>query len=93
MFINNSATIAILAPMLVSITKEDPTVPLEPMVWVLVYGAGSCFMTPLGYQTNLMVMPDGQYTFGDFVKFGSVIQVCHLALTVTFIHFLSPYLV
>eukprot|EP00928_Gymnodinium_smaydae_P068771 TRINITY_DN5203_c0_g1_i3.p1 TRINITY_DN5203_c0_g1~~TRINITY_DN5203_c0_g1_i3.p1 ORF type:complete len:782 (+),score=56.01 TRINITY_DN5203_c0_g1_i3:44-2389(+) len=84
MFINNSATIAIIGPMLVTISETHASMKLPPMVWALVYGAGSCFTTPLGYQTNLMVMQDGEYSFGDFAKFGIVIQVCHLCSTVLF---------
>merc|ERR1719503_403149 len=70
MFINNSATVAILSPMLVSIADRDSSVKVAALTWMLVYSAGSCFTTPLGYQTNLMVMPDGKYTFGDFAFFG-----------------------
>jgi hypothetical protein len=91
MFINNSATIAILAPMLIQLADSgDAGMRIEPMVWALVYGAGSCFTTPLGYQTNLMVMPDGQYSFSDFARFGAVIQLCHLCLTVFFTYSLTP---
>lgn len=92
MFINNSATIAILAPMLISIAEKDDSLRIEPMVLTLVYGAGSCFTTPLGYQTNLMVMPDGKYAFGDFARFGGVIQLCHLLFTVAFVYFFQSVL-
>merc|ERR1712203_865313 len=92
MFINNSATIAILGPMLVSMSHVDTSISLPPMVWALVYGAGSCFTTPLGYQTNLMVMQDGEYSFGDFAKFGVVVQVCHLGFTIIFTYVLAPFL-
>ena len=56
MFFNNSATVAILGPMLVSVAEKDEAVSIEALTWTLVYSAGSCLMTPLGYQTNLMVM-------------------------------------
>mmetsp|Transcript_4596 Transcript_4596/g.11124 ORF Transcript_4596/g.11124 Transcript_4596/m.11124 type:complete len:788 (+) Transcript_4596:42-2405(+) len=91
MFINNSATVAILGPLVVTaVTEHDES---EPSLWTsgrslsfaLVYGAGSCFTTPLGYQTNLMVMPAGQYTFADFMKYGGVIQAAHMVCTIALI--------
>ena len=65
---------------------------IEALTWTLVYSAGSCFMTPLGYQTNLMVMPDGQYSFGDFARFGAAIQLSHMLLTVAAVTALTPLL-
>merc|ERR1719326_1810576 len=77
MFINNSATIAILSPVVVSMSNADENLDLELLVWTLVLSAGSCFTTPLGYQTNLMVMPDGKYAAADFARFGGIIQLVH----------------
>eukprot|EP00405_Crypthecodinium_cohnii_P011425 CAMPEP_0206429060 /NCGR_PEP_ID=MMETSP0324_2-20121206/6019_1 /ASSEMBLY_ACC=CAM_ASM_000836 /TAXON_ID=2866 /ORGANISM="Crypthecodinium cohnii, Strain Seligo" /LENGTH=823 /DNA_ID=CAMNT_0053894675 /DNA_START=23 /DNA_END=2491 /DNA_ORIENTATION=+ len=85
MFINNGATVAILGPMVVSIAQKDPTLPLNALAWTLTYGAGSCFTTPLGYQTNLMVMPDGKYKMPDFLRFGIFIQIIHMAFTLGFV--------
>ena len=59
MFINNSATVAILGAMLTTIAEKGPALHLRGLLWTLTYNAGSCFTTPLGYQTNLMVMPAG----------------------------------
>jgi len=80
MFINNSATVAIMGPMVTSMAVAAHT-SLSSLVWILVMAAGSCFTTPLGYQTNLMVMKDGGYSFGDFMRYGSVLQIMHCALT------------
>eukprot|EP00929_Paragymnodinium_shiwhaense_P099161 TRINITY_DN6070_c0_g1_i8.p1 TRINITY_DN6070_c0_g1~~TRINITY_DN6070_c0_g1_i8.p1 ORF type:complete len:723 (-),score=108.25 TRINITY_DN6070_c0_g1_i8:497-2665(-) len=84
MFINNSATIAIVATMLPTMA-ETPGVELKYLTWTLVVAAGSCFTTPLGYQTNMMVSPDGGYAFGDFATYGAPIQVVHGVLTIVVI--------
>lgn len=92
MFINNSATVAILAPMIKQIAEQDSSVDVQGLVWCLVFAAGTCFMTPLGYQTNLMVMPEGKYTFGDFARFGVPSQLLHFILCLTTVLLLGPFL-
>ncbi len=37
---------------------------------VLSNNAAAVLFTPIGYQTNLLVMGPGNYTFADFVRFG-----------------------
>ncbi len=34
------------------------------------------FLTPIGYQTNLMVMTPGAYKFTDYAKLGAIMQLC-----------------
>lgn len=92
MFINNSATVAILAPMIIQIAEKDPDVDVQGLVWTLVYAAGTCFTTPLGYQTNLLVMPEGKYTFGDFARFGVPTQILHFVLVMASVMLLGPSL-
>merc|ERR1712232_803909 len=93
MFMNNSATIAIIGPMLVTMlldsqmeSEDDQTAALKALTWVMVFAAGTCLTTPLGYQTNLMVMKDGGYSFGDFTKYGIPIQVLHMVATLALVY-------
>ncbi|CAJ1333920.1 unnamed protein product [Effrenium voratum] len=90
MFMNNSATVAIVGPMLATMTSDmcdadDITCKknnVKALTHVMVFAAGTCLTSPLGYQTNLMVMKDGGYSFGDFAKYGSLIQVFHMLCSV-----------
>lgn len=65
----------------------DPT----PFVFAVAYGASASFLSPYGYQTNLMVASVGGYTVRDFVKTGIVITVIYstvvLVLTPLFFKF------
>eukprot|EP00930_Biecheleria_cincta_P061496 TRINITY_DN47070_c0_g1_i1.p1 TRINITY_DN47070_c0_g1~~TRINITY_DN47070_c0_g1_i1.p1 ORF type:complete len:299 (-),score=48.35 TRINITY_DN47070_c0_g1_i1:73-969(-) len=82
MWINNTAVVAILAPMLPEMQKEIPDEPIGAMVLLMLAGASSCFTTPFGYQTNMMVMGVGQYAIKDFMRFGFPVQVIHGATAV-----------
>lgn len=47
--------------------------------------ASSAFMSPFGYQTNLMVYGAGGYTIKDFIKFGFPMQIWQLAISIVVI--------
>ena len=49
---------------------RDLGVSPEPFVFTLIVAAGSTFLTPVGYQTNLMVYGPGGYRFLDFFRLG-----------------------
>jgi len=89
-FINNSAVVAILAPMLGAIVDADDAANPEALSQILLLSASACFVTPLGYQTNLMVMPVGNYSFADFARFGSFIQLAHMLLSIGLVSLMAP---
>ncbi len=39
------------------------------------FGASASFMTPMGYQTNAIVMGPGGYTFADYLRMGVPLQI------------------
>ncbi|HXV06764.1 MAG TPA: hypothetical protein VD791_01950, partial [Burkholderiales bacterium] len=42
----------------------------EPFVLAILFGANLCYVTPMAYQTNLLVMSAAGYRFADFVRGG-----------------------
>jgi di/tricarboxylate transporter len=69
MLVTNKAAVAIMFPVALSAAK---TLGLDPTPFFLAIAFAGCaeFMTPYGYQTNLMVYGPGGYKFKDYIKFG-----------------------
>ena len=53
-----------------------------PFVLTVAYAAAANFMTPIGYQTNLMVYGPGKYSFKDFFRIGAPLTVIYMVTTV-----------
>ncbi len=72
--VTNNAVAVLITPIAFSIASGlglDPT----PFVLAVMFGANMSYMTPFGYQTNLMVMNAGGYQFTDFVRLGAPLQL------------------
>jgi di/tricarboxylate transporter len=69
-FVSNNAAAAIGTPLAVSLAQALG-VPPEPFVLAVLFGCNLCYLTPMGYQTNLLVMNAGGYRFSDFLRVGT----------------------
>ncbi|MBK7403220.1 MAG: SLC13 family permease [Phycisphaerales bacterium] len=67
--ISNNAAAALMFPIALGVADEAG-LPFMPFALAIAFGASLEFMTPLGYQTNLMVMGPGGYRYADFFRFG-----------------------
>ncbi|MEP4545631.1 MAG: SLC13 family permease [Saccharospirillum sp.] len=67
--ITNNAAAVVMVPIVLSITTAA-NVAAEPFIIGVMMAASASFATPLGYQTNLMVMGPGGYRFSDYLKVG-----------------------
>ena len=85
--VSNAATVVLLYSVLIKI--EISGVRLEQLMLVMMLGASSAFATPIGYQTNLMVLTAGGYRFSDFFKLGATLTVS-LSVVVCTITWLLP---
>jgi di/tricarboxylate transporter len=62
-----------------------------PFAIIVLIGASCSFMTPFGYQTNLMIMGPGGYEFADYVRFGSPLTVLVGCVAVTMAPLVWPF--
>jgi di/tricarboxylate transporter len=80
-FITNKAAVAILFPIVLTVSIKMQVDPL-PLVLIMTYAAAASFLTPIGYQTNLMVYGPGGYNFGDFFKIGFPLTILYMVVSV-----------
>ncbi|WP_251328996.1 SLC13 family permease [Haloplanus pelagicus] len=76
------ATVALMVPVAVEVAARLGATPLTFLLAVMFAGS-TAFLTPVGYQTNLMVYGPGGYRFTDYLRVGGPLQVLVAAVTTT----------
>jgi di/tricarboxylate transporter len=88
--ITNNAAAALMFPIAVAAaTRLD--VSLLPFAIVIMKAASASFATPIGYQTNLMVMGPGGYRFADYLRLGVPLTFLTGLLTVLIVPWVWPF--
>ncbi len=80
-FMFNAAAAVIIFPISLSIAVSMNLNPM-PFILLVAYGVGTSFMTPIGYQTNLMVYGPGGYSFKDFFRIGFPLTLIYMVVCV-----------
>lgn len=88
--VSNNATALVLAPVGISIAATLG-VDLLPFMMAVAFGASAAFMTPISYQTNMMVYGPGSYRFMDYVRFGAIPNVLVWLLGMVLIPRIWPF--
>jgi di/tricarboxylate transporter len=68
--LSNNAAAVLFTPIAINLAHQ---LGIEPMVFVyaVIFAASCSFASPIGYQTNLLVMAPGHYRFSDYVRAGA----------------------
>ncbi len=77
-FVSNAAAAAVGTPIAVGVAAQLGVSP-EPLVLAIMFGANFAYVTPMAYQTNLLVMSAAGYRFADFARGGLPLLVLMLA--------------
>jgi di/tricarboxylate transporter len=86
-YITNKASVGIIFPIALVVANNLNVSPM-PFVLTVAYASAANFMTPIGYQTNLMVYGPGNYSFRDFFRVGAPLTVLYMITTVTILSLL-----
>lgn len=89
-FVSNSAAAAVGTPIAVSVAHQLGVAP-EPLVLAILFGANFSYVTPMAYQTNLLVMSAGGYRFSDFVRGGLPLALLMLAVYAVLLPIFFPF--
>lgn len=84
--ITNAAAVSIMFPIAFEMGASSG-VALTPFFVAIAFAASADFMTPIGYQTNLMVMGPGNYKFKDYTRIGFPLTLLYSIATLVFIKF------
>lgn len=72
--LTNNGAVALVFPIALSIAETQQLDP-RPIMVAITLAASLSFVTPIGYQTNLMVYGPGNYRFLDFARVGGGLQI------------------
>ncbi len=77
-FVSNAAAAAIGTPLAVSLAGAL-SIQSQPLVLAVLFGCNLCYVTPMAYQTNLLIMGAAGYSFRDFARAGSPLAAIMIA--------------
>ena len=88
-FLNNAATVLVMGPIAATFAKTLGLSP-DPFLMAVAIGAACDFLTPIGHQSNTLVMGAGGYQFTDYWKLGLPLSIYVVVVGVPLIAFFWP---
>ncbi len=87
--INNAATVLIMAPIGMSIA-QTMNLSIDPFLMTVAVGGSCAFLTPIGHQSNTIVMGPGGYKFSDYWRMGLPMDIIIVTLGTPLIMYFWP---
>lgn len=87
--INNAATVVVMAPIGIAIAGVIDSSP-DPFLMAIAIAASCAFLTPIGHQSNTLVMGAGGYRFGDYWRMGLPLEIIIVAMSVPLLMWIWP---
>ncbi|MDP1714384.1 MAG: SLC13 family permease [Anaerolineales bacterium] len=87
--VNNAAAVVLMAPIGISIA-QGMNVSVDPFLMAITIGASCAFLTPIGHQSNTLVMGPGGYKFGDYWRMGVLLEVIVVLVAIPLIMIFWP---
>ncbi|MFC1535582.1 SLC13 family permease [Candidatus Neomarinimicrobiota bacterium] len=72
--VSNNATALVMAPIAISLASTLG-VDARPFLIAVAFASSAAFITPMSYQTNMMVYGPGSYQFRDYLRFGIALNM------------------
>lgn len=87
--LHHAAAVLVMGPIAASLAQQIGC-KIDPFLMAVAFGAGSDFLSPIGHQSNTLVMGLGGYRFGDYWKLGLPLSVMVVVLGVPLIMLFWP---
>lgn len=87
--INNAATVVLMAPIAIKVAEGFQAAP-DPFLMTIAVAASCAFLTPIGHQSNTLVMGPGGYKFSDYWKMGLPVTLIIILLGIPLILYVWP---
>lgn len=84
-FVTNNAAAALMFPFAWALV-ETLGLPIMPFALAVAFAASASFISPYGYQTNLLVHNAGHYRYRDFVKIGLPISMLYSVIVISLLN-------
>lgn len=89
MFMSNTATAVLMAPVAIAVAKDMQASPY-PFAMIVALAASTAFVTPVSSPVNTLVVTPGNYTFGDFVRIGGPFALIAMIVSVFLVPIVLP---
>lgn len=87
--VNNAAAAVLMAPIAINVANGmDASV--DPFLMAVAIGASCAFLTPIGHQSNTLVMGPGGYKFGDYWRMGLPLELIIVIVAIPLLMFFWP---
>lgn len=87
--VNNAAAVVLMAPIGIHVA-EGMGVSVDPFLIAIAIGASCAFLTPIGHQSNTLVMGPGGYKFGDYWRMGLILEILVVVIAIPLILIFWP---
>ncbi len=88
--INNAAAAVLMCPIAFGLA-DGLNISADPLLMGVAVGASCAFLTPIGHQSNTLVMGPGGYKFSDYWRLGLPVQLIILLISVPLIPSIWPF--
>ena len=88
--INNAAAAVLMAPIAVRVAEGLEVSP-DPFLIAVAVGCSCAFLTPIGHQSNTLVMEPAGYKFGDYARMGLPLEILVVAVSIPLTLYFWPF--
>jgi di/tricarboxylate transporter len=84
-FVTNNAAAALMFPFAYGLVVAMG-LPIMPFALAVAFAASASFISPYGYQTNLLVFSASEYKFSHFMKMGIPVSILYASVVLTLLN-------